>query len=116
MKITVKCTRPKYAKGDHEFARFEDVFHWLAKIKCLSRAFPGCCLYSLAEIGVRSDHRGQLGIEMHSDFCNPSLAKKVGYETGLLRVRELGEPLSKERAVALDFARQIDKQISASRP
>lgn len=114
MEIKIKCTRPKYASGEPEFSRFEDVWHWLCGIKGLSKGSVGRWLYGLAKTGFIRMYSARYSIEINSGFHDYFLARELGFKVGLLKTRRFGDSFSRERAVALDFAKELDKHISKS--
>jgi len=112
MTVKIKCTRPKYASGELEFSRFEDVWSWLCGIKRLSKGAVGRWLYSLAKTGFISMYSTRYSFEINSGFHDYFLARELGFKVGLLKTRRFGDSFSRERAVALDFAKELDKHIS----
>ena len=114
MKIKIKCTSPKHASGELEFSRFEDVCHWLCGIKGLSKGAVGRWLYGLAKTGFIRMYSARYSIEIDSGFHDFSLAQELGFKVGLLKTRRFGDSFSAERAVALDFAKELDQYISKS--
>lgn len=109
MKVKIKCTSPKYASGELQFSRFEDVWHWLCGIKGLGKGAVGRWLYALAKDGFVSVGSARYNIEMKSDFHDYFLAQELGFKVGLLKTRRLGDSFSRERAVALAFAKEVDQ-------
>ena len=106
MEIKVKCERPKYASGEHKFSKFEELFHWLVSIKGLSKGAIGAILYGLAESGYYKSATARDIIDIDSNFKKDYfLISDLGYKVGLLKTR--GHP-SKDRAVALQFAKELD--------
>lgn len=111
MKVKIKCTSPKYASGELEFSRFEDVWHWLCGIKGLSKGVVGRWLYGLAKDGFIRMHSARYSIEIDSGFHDYLLARELGFKVGLLKTRRFGDSFSREGAVALAFAKEVDKHI-----
>lgn len=109
MRVKVKCTRPKYAKGEPEFDRLEDVAKWLCRIKGLSKGAVGKWLYGLMKNGFAGGHTTRHSIEIESSFHDYFLAREIAFKVGLLKGRLGGDRYSNDRAVALDFAKEIDK-------
>lgn len=111
MRIKVKCTRPKCAKGEPEFDRLEDVAKWLCTIKGLAKGKLGRWLYVLAKSGTSGSHSMSVSIEMNSTFHDYSIAREIAFNVGLLKGGIGGDRFSSNRAVALEFAREIDKHM-----
>ncbi len=109
MEIKVKCERPKYAAGNYEFSKFEELFHWLVGIKGLSKGAIGAILYGLAKSGYYKSATARDTIDIDSNFKKDYfLINALGYKVGLLKSRGLGEYISKDGAVALQFAKELD--------
>ncbi len=108
MEIKVKCQRPKYAAGNYEFSKFEELFHWLVGIKGLSKGAIGAILYGLAKSGYYNSATARDVINIDTDPLDYFLVSNLGYKIGLLKSRGLGEYISKDRAVALQFAKELD--------
>jgi len=114
MKIKIKCTNPKHASGELEFSRFEDVYHWLCGIKEFRYISVGRWLYGLAKDGFISQHTARYSVDIESSFNDYFLAQELGSKMGLLKTRRFGDSFSGKRAVALDFAKELDQHISKS--
>lgn len=108
MEIKVKCERPKYASGEHKFSKFEELFHWLVSIKGLSKGAIGATLYGLAKSGYYRSATARDVINIDTDPLDYIVISDLGYKVGLLKTRDFGEYISKDRAVALQFARELD--------
>ena len=112
MEIKVKCERPKYASGEYKFSKFEELFYWLIGIKGLSKGAIGAILYGLAKSGYFKGATARYIIDIDSNFKKDYfLISDLCYKVGLLKTRDFGEYISKDRAVALQFAKELDNLI-----
>ena len=111
MEIKVKCKRPRYASGEFNFSKFEELFYWLVRIKGLSKGAIGVILYGIAKSGYYKSATARGFIDIECDFKDYFLAQDLGYKVGLLKTRNLGESISKDRALALQFARELDNRL-----
>jgi len=112
MNIRIKCIRPKYASGEFEFTKFEEVFYWLSNIKGLSKGALGPWLYGLAKRGWINSSTGWHCIEVNSDFHDYFLAREVGSDTGLLKTYWKVSP---SRQTALAFVQEFDRRVLTGR-
>ncbi len=109
MEIKVKCERPKYASGEYKFRKFEELFHWLINIKGLSKGAIGTIINGIAKSGYYKSATGREHIDIETDFKQDYFViSDLGYKVGLLKTRGLGEYISKDNAVALKFAKELD--------
>lgn len=107
--IKVKCIRPKYAKGEHQFATFQDFLSWLTRIKSLPRSSIGALIYGLAKDGFLGLHTGHYAIDVVSESYDYFLVGDLASRIGLLKTRWGSDYFSKKPEVALRFANELDK-------
>jgi len=112
MKIRVNCASPKYVKGDYEFAKFEELFYWLTGIKSLSKGVIGAILFGIVKRGYHKRATARHFIDIECDLKDYFLAQDLGYKVGLLKTRNLGQHISKDSSVALQFARELDNCLT----
>jgi len=115
--IRVKCSAPKYAKGQHEFRGLEELYNWLIKVKCLPRGNIGSYLYKLSKDGhVDRTVTARYDIEIESDFHDCLLAQEIAQKVGLLRHKRgaLEEVVSPNLPPALKFAKAFDEEVKSS--
>ncbi len=108
LRITVKCTSPKYVKGNYDFSRLEDVFNFLVRIKGFPRGYIGSWLLNIAKDGcIHGVYTARYGLEIRSDFHNYALAQRIAEETGLL---QSFDKVSSKPDIAISFAKTFDKE------
>jgi hypothetical protein len=108
LKITVECESPKYAKGKSNFAKLEDVYEFLVRIRGFPRGNIGSFLLTIAKDGcIHGAYTARYGLKITSDFHDYALAQKVATETGLSRA--FGR-ISPRLDIALSFAKAFDKE------
>lgn len=113
--ILVRCNRPQHTSGEFSFCTFEELLHWLLKIKSLARGQAGLWIYELATEGHIARALGsRVDLEMECSFQNYVLAREVAITTGLIRTRGLSEIPNKSPDVSLAFAREMDARILVS--
>ena len=101
--------KPNYVKGKYEFDKLEDVGLWLFRIKCLAKGQAGRWLYSLAKSGAAGGQTMKFNIEMNCTPNNYFVVSDKAYNVGLLKGGIGGDCYSSDIAIALEFAREIDK-------
>ena len=107
--IRVKCSSPRYAKGEHDFAKFEDFAKWLLGVESAKGAAGGF-LYVLAKSGSSGTHKRGLDFEATTDFrSNYSAIVELAQKVGLLRTRNFGDSYSRDDAIAWEFAKRLDR-------
>jgi hypothetical protein len=110
--ILLQCNRPQYASGEFRFSTFEELLHWLVKIKSLAKGQAGLWVYELAKDGHLEVSLGtRVDLNMECNFQDSFLAREVAITTGLLRTRGLSEIPTKSSDVELAFARELDARI-----
>jgi hypothetical protein len=74
----VECASPKYVKGNYGFAKLEDVFNVLLRIKGFPRGYIGHWLLNIAKDGrIDGVYTARYGLKIESDFHNYALAQKI---------------------------------------
>lgn len=112
MDIQIKCT---WAKGDSSFNKFEDVFRWLSNLKGLGKGSLGSVLYQLAKQGsYESCMRSNFKVE--STFADYFVVERIAAETKLRKSRVGGYVTSRNRDIALAFAKELDSYIAHQLP
>jgi hypothetical protein len=107
LKITVECRSPKYAKGNYNYAKLEDVYSFLVGIKGFPRGKIGHWLLNVAKDGIiHGVYTARYGLKIESDFHDYQLAEKIAEETGLMQSFDRVSP---RMDIALSFARSFDK-------
>ena len=108
----MQCKRPQYASGEFRFSTFEELLHWLVKIKSLAKGQAGLWVYELAkDEHISRSLSARVDIEIECSFQVYFLAREVAITTGLLRTRGLSEIPTKSPDVELAFARELDARI-----
>lgn len=107
--IKVRCLAPKYAKGEYQFSKFQDLFRWLSQIKGLPKGSIGAFLYGLAKDGFLNLYYRRYAFEIVSDFYDYFLARDVAFRVGLLKAKWGSDRFSKELELASKFAEELDK-------
>ena len=108
MKITVECEKPKYAKGNYNYTKLEDVYHFLVGIKGFPKGKIGHWLLGVAKDGsISRVHTARFTIDIKSDFHDYQLAQRIAQKTGLIRAFDRESP---NVGVALSFAKAFDKE------
>ena len=103
--IKVNCLSPKYARGEHEFASFEEFARWYAQIKRRPLSVCGA-LSALAERG--SIRTGT--IDADSDFCikEYSVRKELEGRTGAIKWSGGGYRYNNDPQAAIAYAKELD--------
>jgi len=110
LKITVECASPKYVKGNYDFARLEDVFNFLVRIKGFSRGNIGRWLLNIAKDGrIAGAYTARYGLKIESDFHNYALAQKIAKETELV---QSFNKVSSKPEIAMAFAKAFDREAN----
>ena len=108
MRISVKCKSPKYVKGNYDYAKLEDVFNFLLRIKGFPKGYVGHWLLNIAKDGrIDGVYTARYGLSIESDFHNYALAQKIAKESGLLLSFD---SVSSKLDTALAFAQSFDKE------
>jgi hypothetical protein len=104
----VECKSPKYAKGNYDYTKLEDVYNFLVGIKGFPKGDIGNWLLKIAKDGrIDGVYIARYAFEVKSDFHNYALAQKIAKETGLTRAFYRVSPKLEK---ALAFAKAFDKE------
>lgn len=106
--ILITCNRPKSARGEYRFTKFEDLFRWLAKIKALAKGAPSHWLYGLAKNGSYNPTTAETDIEITCAPMEYIWVNELARETGLLKSQDR---ISPSREAALAFAQALDQRV-----
>ena len=101
------CTKPRYARGDFRFSKFEELYWWLIQIKGLAKGTPGRWLYALAKSGRSGGSSARQEIKIQSDWHDYYLARDAAKKTDLLKTR-WDDVYNTSNDAALSFARRLD--------
>ena len=108
MKIVVECKSPKYVKGNYNYTKLEDLFHFLVRIKGFPRGKIGHWLLNVAKDGViHGVYTARYGLKIESDFHGYELAQRIARETELIQPFDKVSP---KLDVALSFAKSFDEE------
>ena len=107
------CTKPKYARGDFRFSRFEELYWWLIQIKGLAKGTPGRWLYALAKSGRSGLSSGRADIQIESDWHDYFLARDAAKKTAMLKTG-WDDVYNASNDAALSFARHLDGTLDSN--
>ena len=107
------CTKPKYASGNYQFSKFEDLYWWLITIKGLAKGTPGRWLYHLAKNGRSGTSSARADIAIQSDWHDYFLARDAAKKTTLLKTH-WDDVYNASNDAALSFVRHLDSTLDSS--